>query len=245
MFISEKVSTIANPLLYPLAVLAGGITLVVGVRFAQLPNVVMFPVAAVVATAGASWLKSRQIASFNLDNPVAKELQAVRDRALLLANRATALQLEATKLLTESGEIELLATVQYTCDRAVEFAAKIDRLAKRLEGSNPLLSVNDLQEQLIAVQAKLQNISGIAKEHLNELANSLQRNIQLAIQGQDTRQAQVISLAILIQDAAGVLQELQNKLRDDLSDASQMMELRHFCEQLSSYSANVALLVSK
>ena len=123
----------ANPLLHPLAILVGGITFVVGVRFAQLPNVVILPVAAVVATAGASWLKSREPETFNLDNPeLAKELQAVRDRALLLAERAIALQLEATKLLTDSGQIELLATVQCTCDRVVEFPAKIDQLSKRL-----------------------------------------------------------------------------------------------------------------
>ncbi|HCF29132.1 MAG TPA: hypothetical protein DEV81_18455 [Cyanobacteria bacterium UBA11049] len=237
----------ANPLYYPLAMLASGVTLVVGVRFAQIPNVAILPVAAVVATAGASWLKSREPETFNLDNPeLAKELQAVRDRALLLADKAIALQLEATKLLTDSGQIELLATVQYVCDRTVELPAKIDSLARRLDGSNLLLSVKDLQQQLIAVQVKLQNSSGVAEEHLNQLAKSLQRNIELAIQGQDTRMAQIINLATLIQDAAGVLQELQNKLRSfDLSDAAQTMELRHICKQLGYFQENVDLLVSK
>jgi hypothetical protein len=248
MRVTEKVSMkFANPLYYPLAVLVGGITFVVGVRFAQIPNVVILPVAAVVATAGASWFKSCESETFNLDNPeLAKELQAVRDRALLLADRAIALQLEATKLLTDSGQIELLATVQYTCDRAVEFPAKLDQLSKRLDGSAPLLSVNDLQQQLIAVQVKLHNSSGVAREHLTQLAKSLQRNIELAVQGQDTRIAQVINLATLIQDAAGVLQELQNKLRSfDLSNAAQTMELRHLCEQLGNFQENVDLLVSK
>ncbi len=42
MRVTEKVSMkFANPLYYPLAVLVGGITFVVGVRFAQIPNVVI------------------------------------------------------------------------------------------------------------------------------------------------------------------------------------------------------------
>jgi endonuclease III len=137
--------------------------------------------------------------------------------------------------------------VQYTCDRVVEFPAKIDQLSKRLEGRIPLLSVNDLQQQLIAVQLKLQNSSDVAIEHLNQLAKSLQRNIELAVQGQDTRMAQVINLATLIQDAAGVLQELQNKLHSfDLSNAAQtIMELRHLCEQIGNFQENVDLLISK
>lgn len=239
---------IANPLLYPLAVLAGGITLMVGVRFAQLPGVVMLPVAAGVATVGASWLKSREASeTSDLNNPeLAKELQTVRDRAKFLADRAIALRQEARKLLTNSIELELLATVQYTCDCAGELPVKIDQLAKRLEGSDSLLSVSDLQQQLLEVQNKLQSSSGIAREHLTQLAKSLQRNIKLAQQGQDTRQAQVVSLSTLIQDTAGVLQELQNKLRHaDLNDSSQAIELRSLSEQLSSFQENLDLLISR
>lgn len=52
----EKASIIAT-LLHPLAVLAGGITLVVGVCFAQLLNVMM------LSAAGANWLKTQSPAS--------------------------------------------------------------------------------------------------------------------------------------------------------------------------------------
>ena len=48
---------LVNPLLYPLAVLAGGITLLVGVRIARLPSLVMLPTAALITVAGTSWLK--------------------------------------------------------------------------------------------------------------------------------------------------------------------------------------------
>lgn len=238
---------LVNPLLYPLAVLAGGITLVVGVRVAQLPSAVMLPTAILVTTSGASWLKSREPETSQLENPeVVRELQAVRNSAKFLAEQAVNLRQEATKLLTESSQIELLATVQYACDRAVELPAKIDQLSKRLAGSDSLLSASDLQQQLSQVQNKLQSSSGIAREHLSQLATSLQRNIRLAQQGQNARQAQVVSLATLIQDTGGTLQELQNKLRRaDLNDSSQTLELRSLSEQLNSFQENVDLLVSR
>ncbi len=235
---------IANPLLYPIAVLAGGITLVVGVRFARLPSVVMLPVAAAIITSGASWLKSREPEPFNLDSPeLATQLQAVRTRARFLAEQASTLRLEATKLLTDSCGLELLATVEYACDHAVELPAKIEQLAKRLEGRDALLSVSGLQQQLVEVQTKLQSSSGIAREHLTQLAQSLHRNIKLTQQGQDARQAQVVSLATVIEDAAGALQELQNKLRTaDLTDSTQTTQLRSLSEQLGSFQESFDLL---
>ncbi len=238
---------LVNPLLYPLAVLAGGTTLVIGVRLARLPSVVMLPTSILVATASASWLKSREPETLHLDNSqLAKELQAVYDSAKFLAQQATSLRLEALKLLTDSSQLELLAIVQYACDRAVELPSKIDQLSRRLGGSDSLLSVSDLQEQLTQVQNKLQSSSGIATEHLNQLATSLQRNIKLAQQGQDARQAQVVSLSTFIQDTAGVLQELQNKLRGaNLNDPSVTLELRSLSEQFNSFQENVDLLVSK
>ncbi len=235
---------LVNPLLYPIAVLAGGITLVVGVRFARLPSVVMLPVAAAVITSGASWLKSREPEPCNLDSPeLATQLQAVRTRARFLAEQASILRLEATKLLTDSFGLELLATVEYACDRAVELPAKIEQLAKRLEGRDSLLSVSDLQQQLVEVQTKLRSSSGIAREHLTQLAQSLHRNIKLTQQGQDARQAQVVSLATVIEDAAGALQELQNKLRTaDLTDSTQTTQLRSLSEQLGSFQESFDLL---
>jgi hypothetical protein len=74
----------------------------------------------------------------------------------------------------------------------------------------------------------------------------LLRNIQLARQGQDARQAQVVSLSTMILDAGGVLQQVQNKLRTaDLNNSDQVMELRQWCEELRSFEENVDLLVSK
>ena len=238
---------LANPLYYPMAVLAGAITLVAGVRVAQLPSVVMLPTAAAIASVGASLLKSREPETFNLDNPeLEQELQSVRTSAKVLADKANALRLEAAQLLTDAFQMELLASVQYACDRAGELPAKIDQLARRLQGGDSLLSVSDLQQQMALVQEKLRSSTGVAGVHLTKLAESLRRNIQLARQGQDARQAQVVSLSTLIQDSAGVLQELQNKLRNfDLTDSAQTMELRSLSDELSSFQENVDLLVSK
>lgn len=236
-----------NPLLSPLAVLTGAIVLVVGVRVAQLPSAAMLPAAALVTTAGASWLKSRQPETFNLDNPeLERELQSVRTAAKQLADKAIALRSEATNLLTDSFQLELLATVQYACDRINELPSKIDQLARQLQGTDSLLSAKDLQQQLAEVQTKLRSSSGVAREQLSRLVQSLQRNIQLARQGQDARQAQVVSLSTVVQDSAGVLQELQNRLRHaDLTNSTQMMELRSLSNELSSFQENIDLLVAK
>ena len=51
---------LANPLNYPLAVLFGVIILVLGVRVANAPSLLMLPLAAGIATAGAAVLKARQ-----------------------------------------------------------------------------------------------------------------------------------------------------------------------------------------
>lgn len=238
---------LANPLSYPLAVLAGGITLVVGVRFAQVSSQIMLPVASGIAIIGASFLKSRESGFLNIDNPkLAQEIIAVRTSSFNLANQAKGLALEAGELLTDAFQMELLAAIQISCDRAQELPAKIDNLAKRLQSSNSLLSVNELQQQLAEVQQKLRSSYGISKKHLTQLAKSLKRNIQLTQEGQDTRLAQVVNISTLIQDASGVLQQLQNKLRSfDLTESEQINQLQAISNELLSLEENIDLLVQR
>ncbi|MBD2460685.1 hypothetical protein H6G89_06480 [Oscillatoria sp. FACHB-1407] len=237
---------LANPLYYPFAVLIGAIALVVGVRVVNVPRVVMVPTAIVVATVGAAVLKAREPETLGLDNPeLERELQEVRQQAIALVERANLFREEATRLLTTSGQIELLATVQYACDRTAELPAKIDQLVSRMHGSDSLLSVTELQQQLQEVEAKVEHSSGAARSQLVKLEASLEHNIQLARQGQDARQAQVVSLSTLILDAAGVLQALQNRLRTaDLTNVTEAMELRSLSDELRATQENVDLLVS-
>lgn len=238
---------LANPLYYPLPVLAGAIALVAGVRLVNIPSIVMLPVAAVIATAGAMVRKSQEPETLNLDNPqLEQELQSVLQQARGLSDKANGLRAEASKLLIHSSQIELLSTVQYACDRASELPSKVDQLARRMQGSDSLLGVEDLQRQLTEVEAKLKTSSSVAQPQLSKLSESLKRNIALARQGEDARQAQVASLSTLLLDTAGVLQELQNKLRTaNLADSQETLELRSLSDELKSFQENVDLLVSQ
>ena len=237
---------LANPLQYPLAVLAGGIFLVGGVRLGRLPAVVAIPGAAIIATAGAAILKSREPDKVELTNKtINREFQQVRKQAVALGKRANELNEEATRLLTVSDQIELLGVVQYACDRTQELPQKIDQLALRLEGKDALLSVDELQRQLKQAELKVRNSKGVAQEQWGKLANSLKRNIALAQHGEDTRQAQLANLSTLIAESGGVLQQLQNKLRTaDLTSSVAADELRELSNEFKGFQENVDVLIA-
>ncbi len=238
---------LANPLFYPLPVLVGSVALVAGVRFAKLPSAVMLPVAGAIATFGAAIRKAQEPEAFNLQNPALEnDLHAVQQQAKILAAKAEDLRTEAARLLTHSAQVDLLAAIQFACDRASELPAKITQLAHRMQGSDSLLSVSDLEKQLATVEAKLRGSSGIMRQQLSKLADSLKHNIQLAQEGQDSRQIQIASLSTLILDAAGVLQKLQNTIRSsDLTDTQQTLELESLSDQLRLFQENVDLLVER
>jgi chromosome segregation ATPase len=234
-----------NPLQYPLAVLMGAIVLVGGVRFAKLSPIIILPMAAAIATGGALLLKAREPESFNLDNAaLEQELRSVQQQAQTLATKATALRAEAARLMTEVTQMELLVAVQYACDRASELPAKFTHLAQRLQGGDSLLSVQELQQQLNTASSRRETSQGVARDQLNHLINSLQQNLNLARQGQDARQAQVISLSTLISDSAGVLQQMQNQLRTlNVQDAQQSSELQALSDNLKLFQENVDLII--
>lgn len=235
---------IVNPLYYPLAVLVAALLLVLGVRGLQLPRGLMLPVAAGVAIVGASLLQASKPNPLGLDHSeLERELQQVQQQAKDLAARADELRIEADRLLTRAHP-ELLGTVQYACDRAAELPLKVDQLRQRMQGSGSLLSVADLQQQQQKIAAQLSQRSGMAKEQLMQLAERLQRNIELAQQGEDTRYAQVVNVSILIQEAAGLLQALQNKLRSsDVTNLTDAIELQSLSDELKTVQENVDDLV--
>jgi len=238
---------LTNPLYYPLAVLAGGVCLIVGVRLVNLPSMIILPMAAGVAAVAAGYLHYREPESFYLNNPeLEQELQTVKASALALVNQANKLKLAAQRLLTDAFHVELLAAIEISCDRAVQVPEKIDHLAQGLQASNTQLSVSELQQQLTQVQDKLSSSSGVAQQHLQQLAASLQRNIKLAEEGQDIRLAQIVSLSTQVQDYAGVLQRLQTKLySSDLTDAEQINQLQLLSEEMVSLQESVYFLVQK
>ncbi|AFY43867.1 hypothetical protein [Nostoc sp. PCC 7107] len=238
---------LVNPLYYPLAVLAGGIFLFLGVRLLQLPSLVMLPVASGITVISAGWLKSREPTFFDLANPeLEREINAVKLATLGLVNQSESLRLESKKILTDTFQIELLAAVEINCDRTATFPPKIDTLVGSLYSNTPILSVSSLQQQLIEVQQKLNASSGIAKEHLNQLVESLKRNLKLAQDGEDTRLVRMINISTLIQDCTGILQKLQTKLRtSDLTDSQQIHEMQSLSDELTSLLENIDLLVRK
>lgn len=239
---------LANPLYYPAAVLLAAVILIGGVRVLRLPAWLMLPVSGAIATLGASILRAREPDFLNLGNPVLEqELLQVQAQAQGLAERAEVLRVEATRrLLTEMHQVELLGAVQYACDRTQELPSKIARLAQRLQGTDSLLSMAELEQQLAVVESQLETSTGAAQQSHQQLADSLRRNIELARQGQDARQAQVISLSTQILDAAGVLQSLQNKLcTADLTNAKDTGELQLLSEDFKELQKNVDVLVMR
>lgn len=238
---------LVNPLYYPLAVLAGGIALFFGVRLLQFPSLIMLPVASGISLVGASLIKSREPKYSELANPeLEREINAVKLAALGLVNQSENLRLEARKLLTDSFQIEVLTALEINCDRIATLPNKIDTLVGNLSGNTSILSVSSLQQQLVEVQQKLNSSSGIAKEHLKQLADSLKRNLKLAQDGEDTRLARIINISTLIQDCTGVLQQLQTKLRtSDLTESQQIHEMQLLSDELTSLVENIDLLVHK
>lgn len=238
---------LANPLHYPLAVAIGGLVLFLGVRVGNMPVAVALPISAAIATSGAIFLKRNEPESLGFDDPeLEAEIVSVKQQAVALSQQAQMLRVESSKLLTEAEQMDLLVAVQYACDRASEFPSKIDLLVQKFKGGNALLSIEDLEQQLLKVNQKLRNSSGVALTQLQALASGLQRNIELVRGGESAKQAQVASLAILIVDASGVLQELQNKLRVvNLSDLQQTAELRSLTDELSCFQENAELLIAK
>ena len=238
---------LANPLHYPLAVLAGAVVWVGGTRAIGLPQPIALGAGAVVAVAGAIWRKQQEPADLGLDDPaLERELQTAREQAAVLAARAGELQATATAQLGAAGQVRLLAAVQFACDRARELPEKLEQLGQQLQGQDSLLSVRELQRQVAAAKRKLDRVEGtVARTRLEELIASLENNIRLADRGRDTRQAQAISLSKLVADSTAVLQELQNQLRSaNLDDERTIESLQGLADKLGDMQENVALLVS-
>lgn len=237
---------LVNPLHHPLAILVGGITLVAGVRLMQIPSYVSLPAAAAIATGLAMPLNKQESQKIKLNNPaLVREIKSVKRQSKILAEKAEELRQEAQKLLTSNTQLELFATIEYACDRVLELPTKIDRLAQKLQGSDSLLSPEKLAQQLTEVQVKARESSGVARQQLKQLANSLENNLKLARQGEDARQAQVVSLTTLITESAGILQQFQNRLRtSNLDNSQEIDELKIISNELKTMQDNVDLLIN-
>ncbi len=195
------VKHLANPFYYPFAVLVGGIILITGTRFLSLPQFIILPTSIAVTTVGASVLKTKeeQLATQKLR----QDLTNLKKSAQTLVSQAESLKQEAhTILSTDNFDINLLVDIQQVCDNACLLPVKIEQLSQKLSTNQALLSIEELQQQLAEVKLKLSSSSEVEKEHLERLSQQLEKNIQLAQTGKDTRQAQIINLQLLIQETA-------------------------------------------
>ncbi len=236
---------LANPLNYPLAVLAGGVILVIGVRILQLPPWVALPTAIVSSTLGAAVRKAQLPTRLDLsNNPLNRELEAVYQTAQNLANAAIVLRQDAAQRLTEAHHMDLLVMVQLACDRAEELPVQIQTLAQKLQRQESLFTIDTLQQQLQQAQAKAQASQGVVRDQWQRSVASLQRNLKLAQQGKDAQQVQVISLSSLILETAEILQNLQLQLHQaDLNSGTDTASLLALSDTLKGCQENMDMLM--
>lgn len=238
---------LANPLYYPLAVLIGAIVLFLGVRLVQLPNHIIVPLAIIISCFFAHFFQSREPKYFKLDNPeLEQEITSVQIAALTLANRASELRLEAKNVLTLAEHERLLATIDRSCDRAVELPGKLRTIVWYLYGSNSLVSVSSLQRQFTEIQQKMRLSSGLAKQHFSQLADNLKGNIKLAKKGEDTRLTRIITISHLIEDYTKILERYDHKLcNSNLKKSEEIKELQLLSDELNRLEEIIDLLVRK
>ncbi len=238
---------LANPLEYPVAVLAGGILLILGGRFGRVPPTLMVPIALAFSTGGAIVLKTREPERLNLGDPrLEQEIMAIKQSALMLVKRAETLRQEASSLLVNANQMDLLIAVQYACDRVAELPSKIDEIARRLGKNESLLSVAELERQLQQIAHKRQSLSSEAgRAKLDRLEEILHHNLELAREGQDSRQIEIANLMQWVTESGGLLQQMQNKIRRIGTDSSsEIEELKELSNQLNSYQENMTMLMS-
>ncbi len=237
---------LVNPLNYPLAVLISGICLFLGVRVVKLSSIIILPSSVAIAFIGSIILAqdNQKQSRINLENKgLEQELNEAKKEAQLLINKAENLRLEAKNLLHDSWQMDLLTTVEYSCDRTLELPQKIENLSNKLSGGDSLLSVEELEEKLKDIKKKQKSTDGLALKQLRQIESSLNRNINLAKQGKSARQAQVFSLTNLITESAGILQQLQNKLRTaDLTNSEELNNLQALSQELIALQENAYLL---
>lgn len=165
-----------NPFHSSTAILMGAIALVIGVRGLHLPKAVALPMAATIAIATATLLKSRQPPSAELaDSSLEQELRTVHQQAQQLAQNAEQLRTEATQRLTQANQIELLRAIQYACDRVQELPTRLLHLQAHLLSPHG----QDVQAQVFS----LSRVLGSAAEVLQSLQTKL-RTVDLSDRGE-------------------------------------------------------------
>ncbi|NJK62664.1 MAG: hypothetical protein HC921_08260 [Synechococcaceae cyanobacterium SM2_3_1] len=230
---------LANPFSFPLAMLAGVVVMTAGIRLLQLPQVMVLPMAATVALGTASLRKTQQPPSWGLsDLDLEADLQVAAQRAQQLVKLSTNLRQEGTQTLTQVEQIDLLVALQLSCDRLQSLPTRVVQLAKRLQ-QQQLLSLTELQQQRQQAQARAENSTGLIREQLTRMVASFDQNIHLVEQGQDSRRAQVANFSTLLLDIAGLLQALQNQIKNTPLTVADLQDMQALTQELRSLQDTV------
>lgn len=237
---------IPNPLTYPLPVLAGCVVILSGARVLQLPPPVVLPLAACVTLVGATFRHQQETDPQQVAiKQVEAELTGVRTLAIELAQQAEVLRQEADRILRNRDvSLDLLTALQYGCDLAIALPQRVQNLVHKLPDARSLLSAEALEARLLKVREQEAHSEGAAQVSLRQLAESLERNIELTKTATNVREAQILNLMRLMQDSGGALQRLQNHLRSiNLEDATQVEQLQSLSETLSCLQQEVDMLM--
>lgn len=237
---------LTNPFDYPIAILVGGIVLVAGVRLLKTPNLVILPTAAIVATATAMYCKSREPDPEKAaQREVERELTNLKASGRSVAEKAEAVRREAGQLLGHDADyLDLLVRIEETCSPIAEIPTRIEALGERLSRNNSVLSLAELDADLRSAQELLANATGIARQQAGELVESLERNRELAGTGASVNLAKLLNLRVILQNTAGILQELQNQMRLlNRPDLDRVREVEELCERLQSAQNNLDILI--
>ncbi|MBR8832172.1 MAG: hypothetical protein Cpurp_13320 [Chlorogloea purpurea SAG 13.99] len=213
----------------------------------KIPSFLILPSAALVSTAAATYFKSQEPDPEKLaQKEVERELLQIKSSSLDLAVTAKALQQEAGNLLSRDSEnMDLLISLQEACYTISEIPPKIDELQRQLPKTNSVLSIATLEENLRSARNLLASSDRIAKEGARELVRSLERNLELAKTGSSANLAKVLNVRKMINDVAGVLQEIQNKIRYlKRGDGEQIKEIEALCDRLKSLRDNFDILIN-
>ncbi|MCS6781797.1 MAG: hypothetical protein RMI89_06630 [Gloeomargarita sp. SKYBB_i_bin120] len=238
--------SLVNPLHYPLAVFLGVLVWVVGVRVGSLPRLLVVPVGVGVALGASGFLHQRELQA-RLDPALARQISDLRQQVHRLVEGAEQVRAEAARLLADAPDFDLLITVQEVCDQVQTLPQAVEQqLARLRQMDEAVLSVETLERQLAQVQRQQRHVGPAASEQFAQLAASLARNIQLAKAGQDIRSAHLTALATLVQDAAGVLQQLQNQLRAmEVGNPRQRQEVQALSETLRGFEQQMTILTRR
>ncbi len=236
---------LTNPFDYPLAILVGGIVLVAGVRFLKTPNLLILPTAAIVATATAMYCKSREPdPEKSARREVERELTNLKASGQSLAEKAETVRREAGQLLGQEADyLELLVRIEEACSSIADIPHRIEELERRLPRSEAVLSLAKLEADLDSARARLTNSTGIARQQAGELVESLERNLELVRTSGSVNLAKLLNLRVTIENTAGILQELQNKIRlSSRPNSERVREVEELCDRLRSAGSNLDIL---